>query len=435
MNKIITFDTNILIHDFNIIKDKQYDGFEKVILLPVIQELDNIKMSDTKSEEIKFRARKAIKELTTLLEKKEIKTFNTRIEKQVSDEFEITKIDDLIISMCHQENITLVTMDLNMSLKANAMKVKCNLIKDYKSSVSELYKGYVEVEVEDLVIEEMYLSKEIDKKYIKLDNYYPNMFVLAKSNIQPKKSFIAKFQDNKWILLDKERKFYKDFKPKNFQQKMLLDMLLDDKIDIITVTGSIGTGKTFETVGVALDLLNSGKYNQILLSKCINPLSKWLEIGFVKGEKDEKLLSYFNNYLSTLENLHPNRNFKTNNGTSLMQYHIDTKDIALLDLNSVIGSSFQDKLIIVDEAQGLDTDSMRSILTRIDTSTEKKSKLILMGDLKQNLQGMKFGMENGLYRAIESLKTSKYVGHITLESTTRGAVVEDVVKLFDNFTE
>ena len=99
----------------------------------------------------------------------------------------------------------------------------------------------------------------------------------------------------------------------------------------------------------------------------------------------------------------------------------------MLDISSILGSSFEKKALIIDEFQGCDLRTARSCLTRISDSC----KLVLCGDILQQTVSNLGKEDSALFASIEWLKEVEGVGHITLKNIHRGRIVEDVAKAFD----
>ena len=99
----------------------------------------------------------------------------------------------------------------------------------------------------------------------------------------------------------------------------------------------------------------------------------------------------------------------------------------ILDVSSILGSSFINKAIILDEAQSFDAHAMRSIITRIG----ENCKMILIGDIGQQTVSRVDPDKSGLYAAVEWLKNIDETAHITLEQVHRSNFVDLASKIFD----
>lgn len=147
-------------------------------------------------------------------------------------------------------------------------------------------------------------------------------------------------------------------------------------------------------------------------------------VSFTTGDTEEKLLTHFNNYLTTFENLSSNKKM-----TGVQHYNAfkDQSMLDILDISSILGSSFDKKAIILDEFQSCDLRTARSCLTRISDNC----KLIVCGDILQQTMTNLGKEDSALFASIEWLKEVEGVGHISLKNIHRGKIVDDVAKAFD----
>ncbi|MGL5984384.1 MAG: PhoH family protein, partial [Cetobacterium sp.] len=329
----------------------------------------------------------------------------------------------------------LLTQDFSMVIKAKAMGINVEYYnKTNSKKLSDMYKGYVEIEVDEDVVDYFYSQGKLDRNAFDdiVEGYYPNMFIVAKSKSNSKKSFIAMYKKGFWQKLNHAEKSVFGIKAKDAQQKMALELMLDDDIQVVTITAGVGMGKTLLSLAVGLDeTVNKDKYDSVLLGKNTTPLDKWSYNGFTTGSTTEKLLTHFGNYTSNLEYLHNlksgSRRDKLTGEQVLVEYMEQLKAINILDISSILGSSFQGKFVIIDEAQSFGFDAMRAILTRVGQG----SKLLIIGDVLQQTVDKLDIDKSGLFFAVQHLKDLDAVGHVTLGKVHRSEVVSQISKKFD----
>jgi len=156
---------------------------------------------------------------------------------------------------------------------------------------------------------------------------------------------------------------------KNESQKKLINSIKNNEITICA--GPAGTGKTFVAVAYALSLLrkNSNRFRKIYLVKSVTTL-KGEEIGFLKGDLNEKIEPFMWSFYINMEKLIISSSVKT---------LIEKEIIRPFPLAYMRGASLDDCIIIADEMQNVSFDNSRTLLTRIGSN----SKLILLGDINQ----------------------------------------------------
>lgn len=168
---------------------------------------------------------------------------------------------------------------------------------------------------------------------------------------------------------------------KNQAQIELVRLIQDNDTKIIFATGNAGTGKTFVTLATALQLQSDKKYSKIIYAR--NPVQVGEDMGYLPGDIDEKYMPFMGPLTDNLENI-ARINYKGGSGSQKkamiqnqvneLMNHIEVCPIAFLR-----GRSFEDAIVIVDEAQNLDLTALKTVLTRVG----KYCKIILLGSMNQ----------------------------------------------------
>lgn len=258
MNEQVThyvLDTNVLISD----PQALYKFHEHEVVLPitVIEELDGLKNRQDQAGQC---ARQAIRELETLRAKdpehfKEgvdlpeggrlrIELNNANLERLPSAIRERTG-DNRILATAFQlemeahEHIVLITKDANLRIKAGAMGVEAQEYRNEKVDIEELYTGQKTIEVGAQIIDQYYTDKTLELSGKEFDKVplHPNQLVILTAGSQ---SAIgrAHHEKNRLVLrpLGKHTFGY-PVKPKNVEQEFALDLLMDPKLDLVTLAG------------------------------------------------------------------------------------------------------------------------------------------------------------------------------------------------------
>jgi phosphate starvation-inducible PhoH-like protein len=208
-----------------------------------------------------------------------------------------------------------------------------------------------------------------------------------------------------------------NYKCKTENQGKLRDSIRNNEISI--VSGLPGTGKTFITCAEALKLIKSRtKYKKILLVKSVTQL-KGEELGFLPGDLKEKLDPYMISFLD---------NFEKIIGESLTNKLRDLGVINIQPLAFVRGRSIDNTIIIVDEAQNISLENMRTLMTRIGDN----SKMIILGDVKQ--KDIRNKKDSSLEVIIEKFNNIKNFGCVELrnpEDVVRNPIIKIIEETFD----
>lgn len=427
--KTFILDTNVLLHDPTSLL--AFEDNEIVIPLVVIEEVDHFK---TKEQEIGRNARTAIRMLDELREignlSKGVKLSNggmLRIETKIADTIpagiDINKVDNQIILVAlgiaeknKRKKVILVSKDLNMRIKCDSLGVSAQ---DYQrdkmvDSVDELYSGSTEVVVADSMIDSFHNGGEV----LLEQKLYPNQFVLLRSEINPKKSALAKFT-NEFEPLEKVLEYKSVWKiaAKNKEQTFALNLLMDPAIKLVSLIGQAGCGKTLLSIAAALEQTMEKKlYSRIIISRPIQPMGK--DLGYLPGNLDEKMAPW-------IAPINDNLEFLFNGDMRTIQMLKETGIIEVEALSYIRGRSIPNSFILIDEAQNLSRHELKTIITRAGEG----SKIVLTGDVEQIDAQYLDAISNGLSIAVEKFRDYDVAGHITLKTGVRSDLASLAAKI------
>lgn len=213
-----------------------------------------------------------------------------------------------------------------------------------------------------------------------------------------------------------------DVKPKTENQKKLLQAIKEN--EIIIASGFPGTGKTFLACAEALKLLKNHElpFKKIILVKSVTTL-KDEEIGFLKGTMEEKMEPFMDSFLD---------NFNKIIGEHLTNKLREMKYIEIKPIAYVRGRSIDNSIIIMDEAQNISIDNMRTLMTRIG----ENSKMIILGDIKQ--KDIRNKKESSLEIVLDRFKEKNNFGVVELrnpEDIVRNPIIKVIEDIFDQIEE
>jgi len=216
---------------------------------------------------------------------------------------------------------------------------------------------------------------------------------------------------------------------RNVQQTMALDLLLDDEIKLITLLGTAGTGKTLLALAAGMaKVFNDERYSKLLVARPIMPMGR--DIGYLPGDKDEKLGAWMQPIFDNLTYLLSTRSSPNQNADSyapeqrINKLMADGK-VVLEPLTYIRGRSIPHQFMIVDEAQNLTPHEVKTIVSRVGEGT----KLILTGDIGQIDNPYLDQSSNGLSYTVERMKGNGLVGHVTLAKSERSMLASLATEL------
>jgi PhoH-like ATPase len=207
-------------------------------------------------------------------------------------------------------------------------------------------------------------------------------------------------------------------RPRNKEQSFLLDSLLDPNIEVVTVIGKAGSGKTICAIAAGLAQTiddNDPQYSRIIVSRPVQPLGK--DIGFLPGTMEEKMSPW-------LMPIQDNLQFLMGNDKTTLDIYTQKGIIEIEALTYIRGRSISNAFIIIDEAQNLTTHELKTIITRVGEGT----KIVLTGDVEQIDNVYINATSNGLTHAVEKFKLFELAAHVTLLKGERSKVATFAAK-------
>lgn len=386
-------DTNVLL-DYPSFFTRQKDLSTIVIPYGVIHELEKLK--DSQNREVAMSARHA----ATQIEK-----YRTEINFGDLEFFESTRtVDNEIIEIAKADinNSIIITNDLCLSLKANIFGIKTG-----KFSFNEIHSGVVEFNGPMEECDTLY--GDLMKGEIPRDlEIYNNEFLVLKA--EGVEHSVFKIKNGEPITINSKN--YKNFiknsfcntvKPKSLEQLFYFDLLSDEDITIISVSGGFGKGKSFISLNYALQEYEK-KGKKIIYIPNNAYTENAMELGFLPGDIISKLIGQAGPLVDIVGIDHINR-------------LISEESLEIVPISSVRGRSFNNSTILINEAQNITEEHMKLLLGRCGEG----SKIIFDGDIKQadsqlfrNRSGLKL-----LNQLSKSNEYSKIFGKIQLKQGER----------------
>ena len=205
----------------------------------------------------------------------------------------------------------------------------------------------------------------------------------------------------------------------NPEQQELIRLIMENNRQIIFCTGNAGTGKTFASIAAALHLQAEKKYRKIFYAR--NPVQVGHDMGFLPGGIDEKYSPFMAPLYDNLDSIAAISANKPN--PKNMAAQIEVVPIAFMR-----GRNFDDAIVIIDEAQNLTANDLRTIMTRMG----KFSKLILLGSMNQiDNQQMKRQHKCDFQKVMEAFVDKPYCGYVTLTQSMRSPICVDIDETFN----
>lgn len=305
--------------------------------------------------------------------------------------------------------VVLLTNDIAMRIKANFFKINATYWKSGSNS-DEIWTGKKEIVVSKEEIDQFYSDgyfildgdEWLDNQFLVIGCNSTSSFALARVRREP-----GGFTANSLMANRDESRAIISITPRNCEQKFAEEVLMDPEVELVTLNGMAGCGKTLLSLAAGWDqVVEQQRYEKIVIVRPIVSVGK--ELGHLPGDIDEKMAPW-------IEPIKDNLTFLLGGNKQAVDSCMENGKIEIQPLSHIRGRSIPNAWIIVDEAQNLSPEEAKTILTRV----AEGSKVVMVGDICQiDVKGSS-KHDNGLSHVISKLKGQTIFAHITLTKGQR----------------
>ena len=312
----------------------------------------------------------------------------------------------------------IVSKDVCLRIKADSLNI---IAEDYESEridFEELYSGHAIQTVPTAIIDKIRLHKAADWKD---GDLLPNQYVTLIDSQYAENIAYGRYDAGKGAivpLIPLTQNINLRIKVRNPEQAFALDALLDDSIELVSLVGKAGTGKTLLAVAASLyKTVDENIFHRILISRPTLPMGK--DIGFLPGNVEEKLTPWMYPIADNVELL---MRYDTGGKTRMRSFKelVEIGVLVIEPLTYIRGRSIHNQYLIVDEAQNLTPHELKTIITRVGSGT----KIVLTGDPYQIDNPYIDSSSNGLSVVVEKFKKQSVAGHVTMTKGERSVLSE-----------
>jgi PhoH-like ATPase len=308
--------------------------------------------------------------------------------------------------------VVLISKDINLRLKAKSLDLSAE---DYLTGkvkdINELYTGKSTVDnVTKKTIDKIYSDGWCNWKDVSKTRPLNNHYFILKSKSEGS-SALAYFNPQTERIERVTKDASAGIRPRNAEQAFAMHAVLNSDVQLVTIMGVAGTGKTLLALASAME--QKSKYRQIFLARPIVPLSN-KDIGFLPGDIKSKINPYMEPLWDNLKFIQSQYK-ETDKEFQKINDMVENEKLHITPLAYIRGRSLSNICFIIDEAQNLTPHEVKTIITRAGEGT----KIIFTGDIFQIDTPYLDSHSNGLSTLIDKMKDQRVYAHINLEKGER----------------
>ncbi len=309
-------------------------------------------------------------------------------------------------------DVTVVTKDLPLRLKASIVGLDAEQYRNEQTSDAS-WTGYVELQVEPEDIDDLFEDKVLDNATAR--DLPVNAGVTLHAGSQ---SALGRVHADKAIHLIRGDQSLFDVVGRSAEQRIAMDILADPSVGIVSLGGNAGTGKSVLALAAGLEaVLERRSHKRILIFRPLFAVGGQ-ELGFLPGDKDEKMGPWAAAVHDALESIA---------GPEVIDEVMARNLLEVLPLTHIRGRSLTDTFVIIDEAQNLEKPVLLTALSRLGEG----SRVVLTHDVAQR-DNLRVGRHDGIASVIDAMKGHPLFAHVTFTRSERSAVAALVTSLLDD---
>jgi PhoH-like ATPase len=313
--------------------------------------------------------------------------------------------------MSDGKEVVLVTKDLPLRVKASSVGVEAQ---EYLAELvsNSGWTGIEELDVSHSVIDDLYSGEHADHEAAHQLPVHTGVVLHSE-----KGSALARVTADKQLKLVRGDRQAFGLHGRSAEQRIALDILLDENIGIVSLGGRAGTGKSALALCAGLEaVMEKRLHKKVVIFRPLYPVGGQ-ELGYLPGSEGEKMSPWAQAVFDTLGALV---------SQPVIDEIIDRGLIEVLPLTHIRGRSLHDSFVIVDEAQSLERGVLLTVLSRIGTA----SRVVLTHDVAQR-DNLRVGRHDGVVAVVETLKGHPLFAHVTLTRSERSPIAALVTEMLE----
>jgi PhoH-like ATPase len=309
-------------------------------------------------------------------------------------------------------DVTLVTKDMPLRVKAAAVGMPSDEYR-YGQASDPTWTGMTELDLDEGQISALYAGETLDVDEAAALPVHTGVVLHSARG-----SALGRVTIDKTIMLVRGDREALGLRGRSAEQRIALDLLLDDSVGIVSLGGRAGTGKSALALCAGLEqVLERRRHKKVIVFRPLFAVGGQ-ELGYLPGSEAEKMSPWSQAVFDTLGAIV---------NDNVIDEVIARGMLEVLPLTHIRGRSLHDAFVIVDEAQSLERGVLLTVLSRVGTG----SRVVLTHDVAQR-DNLRVGRHDGVVAVIEALKGHPLFAHITLTRSERSPIAEVVTDLLED---
>jgi PhoH-like ATPase len=331
------------------------------------------------------------------------------------DGFRLGDNDTRILSvagwLAHEgRDVVLVSKDLPMRVKASAVGLAAEEYRAELAVVESGWTGMRELEVTAGAVEELYDSGTADLEEARDLPCHTGLRLLSERG-----SALGRTLPDKSVKLVRGDREVFGLRGRSAEQRIALDLLMDEDVGIVSLGGRAGTGKSALALCAGLEaVMERRRHRKVVVFRPLYAVGGQ-DLGYLPGSENEKMSPWAQAVYDTLSAV---------TTPEVIDEVLDRGMLEVLPLTHIRGRSLHDAFVIVDEAQSLERGVLLTVLSRIGAG----SRVVLTHDVAQR-DNLRVGRHDGVAAVVERLKGHPLFAHVTLTRSERSPIAELVTDM------
>jgi PhoH-like ATPase len=311
-------------------------------------------------------------------------------------------------------DVTLVTKDMPLRVKAASVGLHADEYR-HGQATDPTWTGMAELDLAEDQLSRLYAGEALEAADVSADDLVCHTGLILQS---PRGSALGRVLPDKTVRLVRGDREAFGLRGRSAEQRIALDLLLDESIGIVSLGGRAGTGKSALALCAGLEqVMERRRHKRVIVFRPLYAVGGQ-ELGYLPGTESEKMSPWAQAVFDTLGAVvHEN----------VMEEVLARGMLEVLPLTHIRGRSLHDAFVIVDEAQSLERGVLLTVLSRIGTG----SRVVLTHDVAQR-DNLRVGRHDGVTAVIEALKGHALFAHVTLTRSERSPIAEMVTDLLED---